>query len=53
MMCENLFCIYWENGECVLDEVTLDCQGKCNECIYIKLDEKEIKAKSAQQRLSS
>ena len=39
MRCENLFCIYWsEENICILDEIELDIQGKCNSCTYVNLD---------------
>ena len=53
MMCENLFCIYWEDDECVLSEITLDCQGKCQECIYVELEKSYLKRKREEQRQSS
>lgn len=39
MQCENEFCIYWAAGQCRLDAVTLDVQGKCTCCIYVDIDE--------------
>lgn len=41
MKCENEFCIYQENDECVLEEVSLDIIGQCTECIYVDLN-KEV-----------
>lgn len=35
MFCENEFCIYQENRQCILDKISLDIQGRCKECIYI------------------
>ena len=35
MRCDNIFCIYWANKSCSLDQVTLDIQGRCESCIYI------------------
>lgn len=45
MHCENLFCIYWENNECTLEEISLDIQGNCQGCIYVDLEEKLLKNK--------
>ena len=39
MRCENNFCIYWKDKSCILDEISLDIQGQCEDCIYIDLDE--------------
>ncbi len=40
MKCENLFCIYWSKGNiCILDEIELDIQGKCNSFTYVDIDE--------------
>ncbi len=38
-MCENIFCIYWEDNTCILDSISLDIQGTCRDCIYIELEE--------------
>ena len=37
--CENRFCIYWKNGLCILDRISLDQQGMCSECILIEMEE--------------
>lgn len=42
MMCENKFCLYWDNNTCVLNEVSLDIQGSCTNCIYISFEEAEL-----------
>lgn len=39
MKCENIFCIYWSNNDCILGKITLDIQGTCQKCIYINLYE--------------
>ena len=49
--CENIFCIYWANNEkCVLDEIELDIQGRCNSCIYVDIDDGVI-MKSREKQL--
>ncbi len=40
MQCENYLCIYYENDECTLDEISLDACGRCYDCILINFDEK-------------
>ncbi len=42
MICENHFCIYWWENACILEEVTLDIQGTCQQCIYISIDDKDL-----------
>ena len=42
MICENVLCIYYSNKNCLLDEVSLDVDGRCCECIYISIDEKTM-----------
>ena len=42
MFCENKLCVYWEEDMCILEEVELDFQGKCTQCIYIDIDDEEL-----------
>lgn len=42
MKCGNYFCIYNEGEKCILEEISLDIQGKCEECIYVDIDEKTL-----------
>ena len=42
--CENIFCIYEENGECVLRAPSLDFQGGCRECIYVDVPEEYLQS---------
>ncbi len=42
MVCENLFCIYYSNRYCILEKVSLDILGCCQECIYIEFSEEEL-----------
>ena len=39
LSCENEFCIYQKQGNCILKRVNLDIQGNCLDCIYINIDE--------------
>ncbi len=39
---ENEFCVYQEDNECLLKEISLDILGQCNDCIYIDLVEKTL-----------
>ena len=42
MTCENKFCIYWSQGSCTLETISLDIQGRCQECIYVSIEEKAL-----------
>ncbi len=39
MRCENCYCVYWEKDRCILDEISLDMRGCCDECAYVVVDE--------------
>lgn len=39
MKCENLFCIYEKDGDCILDNIELDISGSCQNCIYVDIPE--------------
>lgn len=39
LFCENIFCIYQREGECILADIHLDIQGDCTDCIYVNIDE--------------
>ena len=43
MICENDYCIYWDNNECILNEIHLNNMGVCESCISITISEKELK----------
>ena len=44
MQCENTFCIYWENEQCILREISLDILGCCKNCIYVNIDDNILQA---------
>lgn len=39
MNCENRFCIYEANGNCILKNVRIDSLGMCAACICVDVDE--------------
>ena len=39
MKCQNFFCVYQKQGECILDEITLDIDGRCEDCIYVNIND--------------
>lgn len=42
MICENAFCIYWDNNRCILENISLDEIGLCRSCIYIDIDPQSL-----------
>ena len=44
MQCENIFCIYWAENECILDNVTLDIKGICQSCVYVEVEENDLRS---------
>ncbi|MBQ9355592.1 MAG: hypothetical protein IJT84_07950 [Clostridia bacterium] len=51
MKCENYFCIYETNGNCILKEISLDVNGICEECIYPSISQ-ELLEKEKKRVLS-
>lgn len=39
MKCENYFCLYWYKNSCILDEISLDIRGCCEDCVYIDIED--------------
>ncbi len=48
MQCENVFCLYWENSQCCLQETALDIQGKCKNCLYVEIEENLLQHKRSE-----
>ena len=42
MNCGNKFCIYQNEGKCMLNRVDIDSLGMCADCIYPDIDEKVL-----------
>ena len=42
MTCENIFCIYQRNNQCILEKINLDIMGACADCIYVDTDQKTL-----------
>ena len=40
--CDNGFCIYQNKGTCILEQIQLDSNGICNECIHINIPEESL-----------
>lgn len=47
MKCDNMFCVYEENGKCALAEISLNAQGQCQECIQINLEKNALETAKA------
>ena len=37
--CENKFCVYYENSQCVLDSVSLDKLDICEQILIVSVEE--------------
>ncbi len=44
MNCQNIFCIYRQDGVCTLKEVSLNIMGMCDDCILIDPNAETLKA---------
>ena len=51
LKCENEYCIYNNDGECLFERVTINQIGMCDDCIMITLD-KNFLAKEKGRQLS-
>ena len=49
MSCENEFCIYNRDFQCILDEVNLDALGTCSSYINVELVKKFLEAEKERQ----
>ena len=48
--CENEFCIYQENGNCILEDIKLDILGQCTDCIYVDIPKNQLEQFKNQHR---
>ena len=51
MKCENIMCIYENGGVCSLDEITIDLQAKCTECINVSIDNETLNQRKREMLL--
>ena len=42
MDCDNCFCVYNFNGKCILENITINVYGMCEECIYPDIDKEAL-----------
>jgi hypothetical protein len=50
MRCKNKYCIYNRDFTCILEEISINSLGMCDDCIIVKLNEDFIEAGKEQQR---
>ncbi len=50
MNCEKIFCIYWQNQKCLLQSISIDTLGHCQDCIFIEIKEPKLEKKRAALR---
>ncbi len=50
MDCDNVFCIYCEKGKCVLEKISLDIQGNCQDCVYVEIENSLLEFLKKEQR---
>lgn len=39
MKCECTYCVYWQEGLCILDHISVNDRGYCDDCIFVSVDE--------------
>ena len=49
MRCGNDFCIYFSDYKCLRDDITLDTDGRCEQCMYVNISEDVLE--EARERL--
>ena len=47
MRCKNKFCIYYRKERCMAEEIAINSVGMCEDCVYVEIDESELKVKRA------
>ncbi len=45
MRCKNKFCIYYRKDRCTAEDVAINSVGMCEDCVYVEIDESELKIK--------
>lgn len=49
MNCENEYCIYNLESKCLLEKISVNSLGMCDDCIMISLDEDFLAAEKQRQ----
>lgn len=47
--CENFFCIYWRDRQCILDSISIDCLGICEDYTMVDIDEDYLRKKRTEK----
>ena len=42
MECENSFCIYERDRKCILEKISVNMLGICDDCIYPSIDDEVL-----------
>lgn len=42
LLCKNIFCVYWDNHECILKNIVLNAQGCCPDYTPIPVDKETL-----------
>ncbi len=45
MQCQFAFCVYQSDGMCLLDSISIDSMGMCEDCIVVNLDDAVLQEK--------
>ena len=49
MECDNKYCIYQKNSRCLIEKVTINGLGMCDNCILISLDKDFLETEKERQ----
>ncbi len=47
MKCENVYCVYYKKGKCILKRIAVDVSGMCDCCILVKVEEEILEGERA------
>ena len=45
ILCNNIFCVYWNNDCCILQTITHDALGVCTQGIHVDMEEDFLEKK--------
>ncbi len=49
MICNFEYCIFSKNNKCVLEKISLNDLGFCEECIHVTIDEEQLEQMKTHQ----
>ena len=50
MQCEQEYCVYNENSNCLVRDISVNIFGMCESCIIVSLDEELLEKEKKRQR---